>query len=97
MSDGSRQPVGSDELRSGGTILGAPANHLVTFALACGLMAIGISVVLGATLAVIGLPTLLLMHRRDPDALDIWRARLRPPWCNGWIVGAKRRPFLWTD
>jgi len=101
MADGSRPSsgytAGSDELRSGSSILGAPAKHLMTFVMASFLLAIGVNTIAGIILGILSVGGLLVLHRDDPDALDIWIARLRPPWCAAWIVGAKRRPILWIE
>ena len=92
-----KSPAGSDELRGGSSILGAPAKHLMTFVMASFLLAIGVNTIAGIILGILGVGGLLVLHREDPDALDIWIARLRPPWCAAWVVGAKRRPILWID
>lgn len=90
-------PAGSDELRSGSSILGAPAKHLITLVMASFLLAIGVNTIAGIILGILSVGGLLVLHRDDPDALDIWIARLRPPWCAAWIIGAKRRPILWIE
>jgi hypothetical protein len=97
FSPSSGRPAGSDELRSGSSILGAPAKHLMTFVMASFLLAIGVSAIAGIVLGVLSVAGLLVLHRDDPDALDIWLARLRPPWCASWVIGVKRRPILWID
>ncbi|TSD87018.1 hypothetical protein FFK22_019195 [Mycobacterium sp. KBS0706] len=101
MADGTHSSsgniAGNDELRSGSSILGAPAKHLMTFVMASFLLAIGVNTIAGIVLGILSVGGLLVMHRDDPDALDIWIARLRPPWCAAWTIGAKRRPILWIE
>jgi hypothetical protein len=65
---------------AGSAILGAPAKNPIIFVMARGLFGIGVSTVAVIALGVLTVGGIFVLHRDDPDALDIWLARLRPSW-----------------
>jgi hypothetical protein len=87
----------ADELRPGGTLFGAPARHLIPAVGGGAGMAVGVNTVAGIVLGVVAVAALILMHKDDPDALEIWAARLRPPWWRRWEVGVRRPSIHWLD
>ncbi|MEN3165192.1 MULTISPECIES: hypothetical protein [Tistrella] len=89
--------AGADELPVATTILGAPARYFVP-AVAVGLgFALGVSLVAGIVLGILLPGGLILLHRKDPSAFEIWVARMRLPWWRAWTIGRRRRPVIWSD